>query len=194
MNRFLHQHPMIELLTLGLLAVIGCSGPRDPAPVSFDPSTASRTAIDGLDTDRDGVISAAEGRLSPALAKAAPRIDTDKDGRMTTRELEVRLEAYRSQPPYLVLMLHVQRQGQPVPAAQVRIVPESFMGAGFPGFAGTADAEGRVSLVSSDGSLRDTLPPGLYVAEITASGTTTQLGLEVATDAPGGRGVILQIP
>ena len=185
---------MTALLTLGLSAMIGCSGPRETAPVSFDPSTASRTAIDGLDTDRDGAISAAEWRRSPALAGAAPRIDTDKDGRMTPQELEMRLAAYRSQPPYLVLMLRVQRHGQPVPDAEVRIVPESFMGKAFPGYTGTSDGEGRVSVVSGDGGLRDALPPGLYTAEITAAGTTTRLGLEIATDVPGGRGVILQIP
>ena len=185
---------MTVLLTLGLSAMIGCSGPREPAPVSLDPFSASRTAIDGLDSDRDGVVSATEWRRSPALAEAAPRIDTDKDGRMTPGELEMRLAAYRSQPPYLVLMLRVQRHGQPVPDAEVRIVPESFMGKAFPGYAGTSDGEGRVSVVSGDGGLRDALAPGLYTAEITASGTTTRLGLEVAADAPGGRGIILRIP
>jgi hypothetical protein len=194
MNRFMDERRTIVLLALGLFGMIGCSGPRDPVPVSFDPATASRAAVDGLDTDRDGALSAAEWRRSPGLAAAAPRIDTTKDGRISAHELETRLEAYRAHPPYLVLMVHVQRQGQPVPDATVRIVPESFMGEGFSRYEGTTDAAGRVSVVRSDGSLRDTLPPGLYVAEVTASGTTTRQGLEVTADTPGGRGIILQIP
>jgi hypothetical protein len=140
------------------------------------------------------VLSTVEWQSSPALAKAAPRIDANKDGRLTPQEIEARLRAYQSQPAYLGLMMHVHRQEQPVPDVKIRIVPAPYLGEGFAAYTGTADSDGRVSVARSDGSLRDILPPGLYTVEIDTAGSSLRQGLEVATDVPDGRTIRLQIP
>lgn len=74
------------------------------------------------------------------------------------------------------------------------IVPDSLLGDGFTGSAGTSDDEGRVSFARADGSLRDILAPGLYTVEITESGRTTRQGLDVSADTAGNRGIVLQLP
>lgn len=192
MNRNRHQ----AWLALGLILpwLVGCGPAGDPQPIQLDANAAARAALAHHDSDKDGVLSTAEWQSSPALAKAAPRIDANKDGRLTPQEIEVRLRAYQSQPAYLGLMMHAQRQGRPVPDVKIRIVPEPCLGEGFAAYAGTTDSDGRVSVARSDGSLRDILPPGLYTVEIETAGTTLQQGLEVATDVPDGRTIRLQIP
>lgn len=194
MSRSCRSHRVAVLLVLAASAVYGCSTSRDPQPVRFDPATCARQALERHDADKNGVLSAEEWRSSPGLARAAARVDMNKDGQITPQEIETRLSSYRSQSPYVVLMLHVRRQGKPVPGAEVKVLPDPMLGAGFSTYAGTSDDEGRVSVAREDGSLRDVLAPGLYTVDITASGSTTRQGLEVSSDAAGSRSVVLQVP
>lgn len=188
------RHHALLSLIFALPWLISCGASRDPQPVHLEPTAAVSDALSRQDTDRDGVLSAAEWQSSLSLAKAATRIDANKDGQLTPQEIEARLRAYQSQPAYFGVMIHTQRQGQPVPGVEIRILPEPFLGEGFAAYAGTADSDGRVSVARGDGSLRDIMPPGLYTVEIGNGSAMTRQGLEVAADVPDGRMIRLQIP
>jgi hypothetical protein len=82
----------------------------------------------------------------------------------------------------------VMHNGKPLEGAEVKFVPEKFLGENIPTGAGTTNENGYVA-VSLPGEARG-VPPGFYRVEITKPGlsvpvkynTDTVLGQEVAPD------------
>ena len=87
----------------------------------------------------------------------------------------------------------VSHNGQPLQGAEVKFVPEKFLGSEIKTASGVTDA-GGVAMISAPQSRPDDpagVPPGFYRVEITQSGlaipakynTDTVLGAEIASDA-----------
>jgi hypothetical protein len=148
------------------------------------------------DSDHDGKIGGAELDQCPALKAAMPQIDTTGKKAITADMIAERVKAWQdSKVGRISLSCTVRRNGRPLSGAEVRFVPEKFLGDDVAMAKGTTNANG-VTIVSVETTNRSDPPglaPGLYRVEITKAGenvpakynTATTLGQEVALDAAG---------
>src|SRR5688572_27728707 len=75
-------------LVIVMAALIGCSGRPDRIdPPDVDADEAGAAAMQLLDKDGDGQLTAAELESSPGLASAATRYDSDKNGSLSLVEI-----------------------------------------------------------------------------------------------------------
>lgn len=191
----------IEVLGSLFCAVvaIGCSqGVKRISPPSINASSAGAEAIETYDTDQDGKISGSELDKCPALKSALGQFDTDGDQGISADEIATRINAWEdARVGRLSIKCAVTRNGRPLAGADVRFVPEGFLGDDITPARGNTDAKGLAVVGSEDstGRVSRGVSPGLYRVEITKSGedipaqynTETILGQEVAVDAPGVR-------
>jgi len=149
------------------------------------------------DANKDGKISGAELDKCPALKAAMAQIDTTGDGAITAAKITARIRAWQeSKLGRMSLSCTVQHNGQPLSGAEVKFVPEKFLGENMRPASGKTDQYGMAMLSVPTSGARDDPPgvaPGLYRVEITKPGanipakynTETTLGQEVALDAKG---------
>ena len=186
----------VVVVCLGVLAGGGCSrGPSRIHPPAIDASAAGRLAIEQYDTDGDGLIKNAELNKAPALKAAIDNLDTNEDGGVSAEEIAARVEAWQeSKTGKMALSCTVTYRGRPLQGATVKFVPEKFLGDEIQTAAGETDEFGRAALsVPPDpdvpGDVRG-VQCGLYRVEITKQdtkipamyNTETILGQEVAYD------------
>lgn len=128
------------------LAVGGCQSrpPRIASP-KWSPQRIADRAIELLDANGDSAVDIDESEASPGLAAGFKHIDQDKDGRLTHTEIEERIAVYekigtglQSQSFQLVL------NGRPLSHAQVRFVPDEFLGELIEPASGRTDRSGVV--------------------------------------------------
>jgi hypothetical protein len=94
-----------------------------------DPEGAAAAAIAQYDANNDSVIASAELDKCPALKAALPRIDTDKDGRISATEIAARVRKYESDRVGLVpVTVTVSMDRKPLGGAVVTLQPEEFLG------------------------------------------------------------------
>ncbi len=183
-------------LFLGLV-VSGCSNtpPRvHPLPIS---SSAGADAVAQYDVDKDGRISGDELEKCAALKAAIQQIDADGDGAITAVEITDRIGAWqKSKLGRMPVSCTVLRNGRPLVDADVKFVPEKFLGDEMKVAQGKTSQNG-VAMISFEivdpAKDRPGVSPGLYRIEITKEGesipakynTETTLGQEVANDAAG---------
>ena len=186
-----------SLLVGIVLVALGCWGRRVPMP-SLSAEDASQEALAQYDRNRDGFLDSTELNHSPALGSSRKKLDRDKDGRVSGREIAERIQAYQaSRVGLTVRTVHVTLNGQPVAGATVTLVPEKFLGDALKPASGNTDARGRVSLTTQGMDIPG-VAYGFYRVEISkkdAAGKetlparynqATTLGLEVAPDSPTG--------
>ena len=187
----------VHLLALCFVAVLGCS--RGPGRLHMPPisaSSAGSEAIEMYDTDQDGKISGTELDKCPALKAAMAQIDTTGEGAITADQIAERIKAWQnSKLGRMSLSCTVLRNGRPLPDAEVRLVPEKFLGENVKTAKGKTDRNGvaMISVETTDRSDPPGVAPGLYRVEITKAGENipakynaqTTLGQEVALDAAG---------
>ena len=186
----------LVLWTLGL-TVPGC-GSRQPARLaapSFSAEQASAAILTRADTNSDGSIDAGEASRVPALKQAIRDLDSDGDKRLAREELLRWFEEIRrSRVAINPLGLTITHRGKPLGNAQVRLVPEDFLGPGVSIATGTTDAAGLVRPTIA-GSQHAGVNCGLYRLEISGRGndgqplaarfnTATTLGLAVGGQVP----------
>jgi hypothetical protein len=174
----------------------GCSrGLPRVRPPSINASSAGAKAMEMYDADKDGKLSGAELDKCPALKAALAQIDTSGEGTITAAQITARIKQWqaakigRTQLECVVL-----RNGKPLAGAEVKFVPEEFLGDDIKTASGKTNKSGRARLSVATTSRAD--PPGvalgLYRVEITKPGdnipakynTETTLGQEVALDSP----------
>ena len=185
------------LAAAAVAAVFGAGCRRGPVriyPPVINASVAAAKAIEQYDTNGDGKLDRAELDACPALKSAFRRIGAAGDEAITAARIAARIRQWQdSRAGRLSLNGIVLRNGRPLADAQVRFVPEKFLGDKMKIASGTTDSSG-VAVLSIPTSGPDDppgIPPGFYRVEITAPGdgvpakynTESVLGLEVAVDA-----------
>jgi len=181
------------LALVGLFAVsVGCSGKpsRIHAP-SISASSAGSEAIEMFDIDKDGKLSGEELIKCPGLKAAVIRIDTDGDGAITAEEITARIKAWQdSKLGRSVFMCKVTRNGMPLVGADVKLVPEKYLGENVQVAEGKTDKSG-MAMINIPNMTPPGIAPGLYRVEITKAGenipaqynVNTILGQEIAHDS-----------
>ena len=196
----------VHVLMLICVINLGCSrGPGRLHPPSISDSSAGSAAIEMYDTDKDGKVSGAELDGCPALKAALAQIDKTGEGAITADMITERIKAWQnSKLGRMSLSCTVLRNGRPLPNAEVRFVPEKFLGENVKTAQGKTDRNGvaMISVETTDRSDPPGVAPGLYRVEIAKTGenipvkynTETTLGQEVALDAKGIRkGIIFNL-
>ncbi len=185
----------------GLLAVnSGCLGgkPKRIKPPPIDASAAGSKAVEMFDADKDGKISGDELNKCPGLKAAAVMVDLSGQNAITADAIAARVKKWQeSKLGRMSLSCMVTRNGQPFAGAEVKFVPEKFLGEEIQPAAGKTDQNGMAMLtIAGTGPGNPPgVAPGMYRVVITKQGVSippkyssedaTTLGQEVAQDAKG---------
>jgi hypothetical protein len=171
--------------------------PRRILPPAIDAKRAGKLAIEEFDTNKDGKISGKEFDKVPSLKSNLKRLDADGDGAVTAEEIANRIKFLHDELKIgrMSIRCIVLHNGQPLEGAEVKFVPEKFLGKNMKVARGTTDGTGmcRMSIdVGPDDfpGVYPGLPLGFYRVEITKAGekipakynTATTLGVECSVD------------
>ncbi len=144
-----------------------------------------------FDADKDGKLSGKELDKCPGLKAALARVDPSGKGEVTAEMITARIRVWQQMKVgRMAASCRVMHNGQPLAGAEVKFVPEKFLGESIQTAVGTTNENGYVA-PSLPGEARG-LPPGFYRIEITKAGLNipakynadTVLGQEVAPDIP----------
>jgi hypothetical protein len=155
-----------------ILIVTGCGQSRPPrviapAIVTEAVTTAVFTAADA---DGNARLEGSELVTVPGIASATAALDTDGDKAVSRQELSQWLEEVRrSKVAITPFEARVRYRGRPLAGAAVKLVPESFMGAGMKVAEGTTDADG-IAQVTIPASQHSGVNCGMYRVEIVGNG------------------------
>lgn len=165
-----------QILTLMLLATFcGCSGrPGRLAAPKINAAQSAKVSIEEFDSNGDSVLDENEMKACPALAYAADAYDLDKDGELTSDEIQTGIERWAaSRTGAILLPFRVQLNGRPLANAEVKLIPVDFLSGAVTPAQGIADSRGTgmLGLAPEDrpsGAPNTPLvPPGIYRVEIT---------------------------
>jgi hypothetical protein len=174
-------------------------GPRRILPPRLDATAAGKEAIKLYDTNKDGKISGKELDKCPGLKAAIDNLDPSGNEEITAEKVTARIKAWQdSKLGRMSLACRVTHNGKPLAGAEVRFVPEKYLGKGLKPATGKTDHNGMAMLsipLKTTGEFRDPpgVAPGIYRVEITKKGekiparynSETIFGQEVAMDAKG---------
>lgn len=181
------------LAFMGLFVIcVGCSrGPSRVHPPKINASAAGTKAVELFDANKDGKISGEELDKCPGLKAALSRVDTSGTGDVTAGMITTRIKVWqKSRTGRMSFSCQVKKNGRPLQGAEVKFVPESFLGENIKEAIGTTDRNG-MAMINIPGVTPPGVAPGMYRVEITKNGvnipakynTETILGQEVASDA-----------
>ena len=187
---------------------LGCGGQPSPVqPPDIVAQTAAAAALEQYDADKDGALADMELEQCPGILRAIRLYDLDNDGRVSGDEIANRIRVWREIKLGLMSMICVvTMDGRPLNEAQVKLIPEKFLGNNIKTATGTME-NGTAILAIADADL----PPdqqglvgvhiGVYKVEITHPSqsiptkynTETMLGFEVAQDNPELQNLVFNI-
>lgn len=150
----------------------GCGAPRSSSvtPPALDAAAVTAAVMARADADGDGQLTEQELERVPALAASLAALDTNADGRLTATELRAWLDAVRGDQVALTpLSVSVTHQDKPLEKAEVRLVPESFMGGRVAAAEGLTDPTGTAVLKIPESGYPG-VHCGLYRVEIIGTG------------------------
>jgi hypothetical protein len=194
---------------LAALTVAGC-GQKAVRPSEIA-SNAGTNAVTKYDANKDGVLDDQELANAPGLRAAVVRIkklsrpreslpseSVVKSQKISAAEIDARIGEWKKRGTgRITIICHVIRKGtsQGISGAEVKFVPEDFLGQALTIGTGTTDEKGYAKISQPSRGKDDPnvgMCPGFYRVEITKGSeiparynTTTQLGQEVASDAVG---------
>src|SRR5262249_36461682 len=190
------RRPTLVLAALATLWSGGCaSRPKSLPEAKYDPDSMATSALRDYDRNNNGLLEASELDACPGLKSALVGIDTNRDGKLSREELTERFAAYQSIGT-IAVPITVTLDGNPLAGATLTFTPESCMGGAIQAMTGKSDETGTVGAFEYGGNGYAGLHAGLYkvtVSRLDASGTETiparystqaTLGCEVY----GGRG------
>lgn len=163
------------LFAMVIFASSGCSfAPAEIKPPDIDPAELTSAIIMSLDKDGNQAIDKQELSASPALLGDLTQYDGNSDQQISKDELAQQIARIFSRGVGLTsLECTVLYQGQPLADAEVRFIPELFLGDAIKPAQGKTDANGFTAIAIPD----DQLPKdqqgltkmhlGLYRVEIT---------------------------
>ena len=186
----------VVVAVVSLMLSVGCSraAPRLQPP-AIDAASAGAKAIEQYDANKDGKISGAELDKAPALKAAIARIDAGGAGEITADKIAARIKVWQeSKSARMPLRCTVLHNGKPLAGAEVKFVPEAFLGENMKTATGKTDPNGVAELSIPTAGSNDPpgVAPGFYRVEIAKSGenipakynSQTTLGQEAAVDTP----------
>lgn len=159
-----------------LLILAGCGmlGRSSVKPPSVNPKRAASEAISLYDKNKDGSLDVEELAASPGLLSAFDKYDSSGDKRLDEQEMAARLiDMYSSASGLTTLNCVVTFDGRPLGNANVRFVPEEFLGDYIKPATGVTDSNGTAAIGIADEELPDkarglkVMQFGLYRVEIT---------------------------
>lgn len=175
-------------LASSLIALLASGCNRGPEPMkapSWAPEALTDAAMQQLDKNSDGQLSKEELAAAPGLQYAAsqPGVDKNNDGKLSRDEVLGRFVSYvESRVAFRPFQVEVLLGGRPVPDAEVKLVPEDFLGDVIPTATTTTGPDGR-GYVVSEGS-PEFVRIGMYRLEVSAPNAKlpakTNLGVEVS--------------
>jgi hypothetical protein len=146
--RFGHGH--LASLCL-MLTASGCSSSMGPVPIPDVNSDAGQAAVRQYDSDGDQAIGEAELAKSPGLKSAMARIDKDNNKKMSADEINQRVSAWRnSRVGVAQCTVTVRQQGRPLENAQVKFIPEKFLGESLSIAQGVTNGRGMAPMKISE--------------------------------------------
>ncbi len=196
---------ILSIVSVVFVAAIslGCSsGPTAVEVPAIDSETVAMEVMTLYDKDGDGFLNSDELSSCPSLLDASkkPRVDKDRDQRLSKGEFIERLEAWTNGGVGVsYLACSITKEGRPLNGAQIKLIPEAFLGEAIQPAEGTTDASGSAMLGIDKSNLPAALQnlrgvqQGLYRVEITHPSvqlppkynSATILGLEVSFDEGG---------
>jgi hypothetical protein len=174
--------------SLVLLICAGCwlRGPRAIIAPTLNETAVAKAAMDEYDADKNGKISGDELAKCPGLAELARQHHNE----VTADDIINQIKQWKitkvGRVSYRCVIKH---NGQPLADATVKLVPDKFMPAGYPGGEGKTDAAGAVAAsVPVKGDDPPGMPYGYFRIEVTKDGenipaqynTDTKLGALIA--------------
>jgi hypothetical protein len=159
-----------------ILNLAGCGAIGRPAvkPPSVNPSQAASAAIELCDKDANGLLSAGELAACPGLLATLDKYDTSGDKQLDEAEIAARLSEMYSRGAGLTSFdCRVTLDNRPLGGAQVRLVPEPFLGGDVKSGSGVTDRSGSVTVAIADEELPEAvrglkkMQLGVYRVEIT---------------------------
>ena len=187
--------------------VAGCGGSSRGAavrPPEVDAAASARRALEQYDQDRNGRLSATELQACPAIYQRRERYDSDGDGEISGAELSDYFDKMYAQGAGLVEVTCIVRQnGRPLTGAQVRLIPEEFLGGVVQPATALTDARGAATPAIAADHLPDRLrnlrmmQVGIYRVEISHPSLTSPspkpLGLEVNSSVADGAAAVFDL-
>ncbi len=184
---------------LSALVTLGCSsGPTRVMPPSIDAGAAGAAAIEQYDSNGDGALSGGELDKVPGIKGQIAKYDRDGDGSVTAEEITERIGEWQKSRVGIgqSFLCSVFLDGEPLEGAQVKFVPEAFLGGSVKAAVGTSNRRGVVRAGIPQEEMPDNLKGingmqlGLFKVEITHPdyniparyNTETILGEECAHD------------
>lgn len=191
----------VTALLVGLgLSLAGCS--RGPAAISVpevDSGQAAQSAIEFYDKDHDSVLTEAELAACPGILGHLSLYDSDKSGSVSKEEIEKQIAELRSSRVGLTMLsVQLRLDGRPLKGAQVKLIPEKYLGDEVKGAIGTSNQRGLATMDIRDADLPKSdhgllgIHYGTYKIEITHPdvsiparyNTETTLGYETEKGNP----------
>ncbi len=127
------------------------------------------------DANKDGKLSGEELDKCPGLKAAAASLDSEGSG-VTADQIAARIKVWQNNRiARLDVRCTVLHNGKPIEGAEVKFVPEKFLGPNMIVAAGKTDPSGVASIsipTSGDQFDRPGVPQGFYRVEITKPGLT----------------------
>ncbi len=149
-------------------------GPTAIKVPPIKPQKATEAAFSQYDMSSDGVLDEKELALAPSLRDGMRSLDKDHDGRLSQEELVERLEKWlEGGVGVMPLRCVITVKGRPLGGAQVKLVPEEFLGGAIQPATGTTSSLGmaRMSIDKShlpkDMQRIPVVHQGFYRVEIT---------------------------
>lgn len=196
---------ILNLAITVLVATVCLACSKAPTAVevpAIDSEAVASEVMTLFDKDGDGFLKEDElsgcASLRDALKK--PRVDKDRDQRLSREEFVSRLDGWTNGGVGVsYLACSVTRQGQPLSGAAIKFIPESFLAEFIQPAEGVTDASGSAMMGIDKSNLPEALrnlrgvQQGLYRVEITHPSvqlpaqfnSETTIGLEVSFDEGG---------
>jgi hypothetical protein len=186
---------IVSAVAVCFVVALGCNrGPSRIYPPSIDASAAGKQAVEMY--GKDGVIAGENLDKCPALKAALAQIDTAGDKTITAEKITARIKAWQnSKLGRMSMSCTILKNGQPLVGADVKFVPEKFLGEQVKEASGKTDQNGvaMISIPTTDRKDPPGVAPGFYRVEVTKAGenipamynTKSIFGQEVALDAAG---------
>lgn len=182
------------ILAFVALFVVSAGCPNTPDRIHPPPysSSAGSDAIKSFDTNKDGKISGEELDKCPGVKAALAQIDTSGNGEVTADMITARIKVWQSSKlGRTSFSCRVTHNGRPLQGAEVKFVPETFLGENVKVALGKTNVNG-MAMISIPELTPPGIAPGLYRVEITKPGLNipakynkeTILGQEIAQDTP----------